>query len=143
MLTSSSDKAARPIGLPLDDRGHTLPTGGADGNQPASLLRHREQLGQVGDDPSSRGGERVAQALHLSQRTLQRRLQEEGTSYQQLLDDTRRDMADQYLQQPGLTLLEVAYLLGFADPSNFFRAFRRWFGCTPNEYRARRQGRPG
>ncbi|HCR1369320.1 AraC family transcriptional regulator [Pseudomonas aeruginosa] len=87
--------------------------------------------------------ERVAQALHLSQRTLQRRLQEEGTSYQQLLDDTRRDMAEQYLQQPGLTLLEVAYLLGFADPSNFFRAFRRWFGCTPNEYRARRQERPG
>ena len=87
----------------------------------------------------------MAQALHLSQRTLQRRLQEEGTSYQQLLDDTRRDMAEQYLQQPGLTLLEVAYLLGFADPSNFFRAFRRWFGCTPNEYRARRQGvaRPG
>ena len=87
--------------------------------------------------------EMVAQALHLSQRTLQRRLQEEGTSYQQLLDDTRRDMAEQYLQQPGLTLLEVAYLLGFADPSNFFRAFRRWFGCTPNEYRARRQERPG
>ena len=88
--------------------------------------------------------ERVAQALHLSQRTLQRRLQEEGTSYQQLLDDTRRDMAEQYLQQPGLTLLEVAYLLGFADPSNFFRAFRRWFGCTPNEYRARRQAQsPG
>ncbi|MDF5982204.1 helix-turn-helix transcriptional regulator [Pseudomonas aeruginosa] len=85
----------------------------------------------------------MAQALHLSQRTLQRRLQEEGTSYQQLLDDTRRDMAEQYLQQPGLTLLEVAYLLGFADPSNFFRAFRRWFGCTPNEYRARRQERPG
>ncbi|MFP6422586.1 AraC family transcriptional regulator, partial [Pseudomonas aeruginosa] len=51
--------------------------------------------------------------------------------------------ADQYLQQPGLTLLEVAYLLGFADPSNFFRAFRRWFGCTPNEYRARRQERLG
>ncbi|MEE2577675.1 helix-turn-helix domain-containing protein, partial [Pseudomonas aeruginosa] len=69
--------------------------------------------------------ERVAQALHLSQRPLQRRLQEEGTSYQQLPDDTRRDMAEQYLQQPGLTLLEVPYLLGFADPSNFFRAFRR------------------
>jgi AraC-like DNA-binding protein len=79
----------------------------------------------------------VAQALHLSQRTLQRRLQEEGTSYQQLLDDTRRELAEQYLGQVSLTLLEIAYLLGFADPSNFFRAFRRWFGETPGEYRAR------
>jgi len=81
--------------------------------------------------------EAVAQALHLSQRTLQRRLQEEGGSFQQLLDDTRRELAQQYLAQPGLSLLEVAYLLGFADPSNFFRAFRRWFGLTPGEYRAR------
>lgn len=79
----------------------------------------------------------VAQALHLSQRTLQRRLQEEGTSYQQLLDDTRRELAEQYLGQVSLTLLEIAYLLGFADPSNFFRAFRRWFDETPGEYRAR------
>ncbi len=80
--------------------------------------------------------ETVAQALLLSERTLQRRLQEEGTSYQQLLDDTRRELAGQYLAQPNLTLLEVAYLLGFADPSNFFRAFRRWFDSTPGEYRA-------
>ena len=63
--------------------------------------------------------ETLAQALHLSQRTLQRRLQEEGTSFQTLLDDTRRELAEQYLAQPGMTLLETAYLLGFADPSNF------------------------
>ncbi|MFJ2487474.1 AraC family transcriptional regulator [Pseudomonas sp. NPDC087639] len=79
----------------------------------------------------------VAQTLHLSQRTLQRRLQEEGTSFQQLLDDTRRELAEQYLAQPSMTLLEIAYLLGFADPSNFFRAFRRWFDTTPGDYRAR------
>jgi AraC-like DNA-binding protein len=78
----------------------------------------------------------VAQTLCLSPRTLQRRLQEEGTSFQQLLDDTRRELVVQYLTQPNLTLLEIAYLLGFADPSNFFRAFRRWFACTPGEYRA-------
>lgn len=79
--------------------------------------------------------ESVAQALHLSERTLQRRLQEEGTSYQQLLDDTRRELAQQYLATPRMTLLEIAYLLGFSEPSNFFRAFRRWFGKTPGEYR--------
>lgn len=85
----------------------------------------------------------VAQTLHLSQRTLQRRLQEEGTTFQSLLDDTRRELAEQYLAQPALTLLEIAYLLGFADPSNFFRAFRRWFDTTPGEYRARSNGQAG
>jgi len=81
--------------------------------------------------------EAVAQALLLSERTLQRRLQDEGTSYQHLLDDTRRELAGQYLGQANLTLLEISYLLGFSDPSNFFRAFRRWFDTTPGEYRAR------
>lgn len=81
--------------------------------------------------------EAVAQALLLSERTLQRRLQDEGTRYQQLLDDTRRELTGQYLAQANLTLLEVSYLLGFADPSNFYRAFRRWFDTTPSEYRAR------
>lgn len=79
----------------------------------------------------------VADALHVSTRTLQRRLQEEGTSFQQLLDETRRELAQQYLSQADLTLLEIAYLLGFADPSNFFRAFKRWFDMPPGQYRAR------
>ncbi|MEH6386559.1 AraC family transcriptional regulator [Pseudomonas profundi] len=79
----------------------------------------------------------VANVLHMSTRTLQRRLQEEGHSFQQLLDETRRELAQQYLVQPNLTLLEIAYLLGFADPSNFFRAFKRWFGMPPGQYRAR------
>ena len=82
--------------------------------------------------------ETVAQSLHLSERSLQRRLDEEGTSFQQLLDDTRRTLAEQYLARADLALLEVAYLLGFADPSNFFRAFKRWFAITPGEYRAQR-----
>lgn len=77
----------------------------------------------------------VATALSMSTRTLQRRLQEEHTSFQQLLDETRRELAMQLLRQRRLTLLEVAYLLGFADPSNFFRAFKRWFGMPPGQYR--------
>lgn len=82
--------------------------------------------------------EALAQALLLSERTLQRRLQEEGSSFHQLLDDTRRTLAEQYLAQPALSLQEIGYLLGFSAPSTFFRAFRRWFACTPNAYRARR-----
>ncbi|MBA6418891.1 AraC family transcriptional regulator [Pseudomonas sp. 5Ae-yellow] len=77
----------------------------------------------------------VATAMKMSTRTLQRRLQEEGISFQQLLEKTRRELALQYLGQPKLTLFEIACLLGFADPSNFFRAFKRWFGLPPGQYR--------
>ena len=77
----------------------------------------------------------VASAMNMSTRTLQRRLQEEGVSFQQLLERTRRELALQYLGQPPLTLFEIACMLGFADPSNFFRAFKRWFGLPPGQYR--------
>ncbi|HDY99775.1 MAG TPA: AraC family transcriptional regulator [Pseudomonas sabulinigri] len=77
----------------------------------------------------------VANAMKVSTRTLQRRLQEEGISFQQLLEKTRRELALQYLGQPQLTLFEIACMLGFADPSNFFRAFKRWFGLPPGQYR--------
>ena len=78
--------------------------------------------------------ERVAHALHQSPSTLQRRLRQEGTSYQQLLDDTRRWMADAYLKDGRYSLAEIAFLLGFADQSNFTRAFKRWTGQTPGAY---------
>ncbi len=81
----------------------------------------------------------VASALRMSTRTLQRRLQDENTSFQQLLDETRRELAMQFLRQKRMTLLEIAYLLGFADPSNFFRAFKRWFGMPPGQYREQLQ----
>lgn len=81
--------------------------------------------------------EAIAARLHLSDRTLQRRLQAESQSYQQLLDDTRRELAQQYLSDTRRSLVEVADLLGFADQSNLFRACRRWFGMPPGQYRAR------
>lgn len=79
--------------------------------------------------------EEVAAVLGLTDRTLQRRLQAESTSYQQLLDDTRRELARQYLGEPRHSLAEVADLLGFVDQSNLFRACRRWFGMPPGQYR--------
>ncbi|WP_395699757.1 AraC family transcriptional regulator [Aquabacterium sp.] len=81
--------------------------------------------------------EQAAVALKLSDRTLQRRLHEEGTSFQQLLDDTRRELAQVYLKRPRNSLKQVAQQLGFEDPSNFFRACKRWFGESPGAYRAR------
>jgi AraC-like DNA-binding protein len=85
----------------------------------------------------------VAVELCMSERTLQRRLEEEETSFVQLLDDTRRELADQYLGRLHLSLGQAAYLLGFADQSSFFRACRRWFKASPGEYRNRLlQGAP-
>jgi AraC-like DNA-binding protein len=82
--------------------------------------------------------EDIASSLHLSSRTLQRRLEEEGTSFQQLRDDTRRELAQRYLRGPGSgSLSRVAELLGFEDQSNLFRACKRWFGESPGKYRAR------
>ena len=84
--------------------------------------------------------ERAAASLKMSDRTLQRRLRQEGTSFQQLLDETRRELAQLYLRKPHRPLKQVAQQLGFEDPSNFYRACRRWFGESPGRYRARWDG---
>lgn len=76
----------------------------------------------------------VARALHQSASTLHRRLREEGTSYQRLLDATRREQALEYLKEGRHSLADITFLLGFADQSNFTRAFRRWTGKTPRQY---------
>jgi AraC-like DNA-binding protein len=86
-----------------------------------------------GGDPSL---EAIAKALHLSPRTLQRRLQAEGSSFADVLDRTRRSTADVYLKERGLALTEIAYLLGFSEQSAFSRAFQRWYGVAPSRYRA-------
>jgi AraC-like DNA-binding protein len=83
--------------------------------------------------------EQVAEELCMSERTLQRRLGEESTSYVQLLDGTRRELAEQYLGGLNLSLAQAAYLLGFADQSSFFRACKRWFEKSPGEYRSQLQ----
>jgi AraC-like DNA-binding protein len=79
----------------------------------------------------------VASALNLSEKTLQRRLQDEETSYQQVLDEVRRDLAQQYLREGPVSVCEVTFRLGFSDQSSFTRAFRRWTGVTPGEFRSR------
>ncbi|HET8871317.1 MAG TPA: AraC family transcriptional regulator, partial [Aquabacterium sp.] len=77
----------------------------------------------------------LAERLHVSTRTLQRRLQEQGTRFSDVLDQVRRELAMSYLAQSHYTINEVAFLLGFADNSNFTRAFKRWTGMSPTQHR--------
>ncbi len=81
--------------------------------------------------------ERVASDVHMSPRSLQRKLSELGTSYKVLLEDIRKDLALHYLGESGRSIGEVTYLLGFSEPSNFARSFKRWTGVTPHEYQQR------
>ncbi len=79
----------------------------------------------------------VARAMKLGERSLQRRLADEGTAFDTLLDDVRRELALRYLAAPATAIGEVAYLLGYSEPSAFHRAFKRWTGLTPAEARSR------
>ena len=79
----------------------------------------------------------VAARMKMSVRTLNRSLAADGTTYRRLLDQLRRDIASRSLADPHSSIAEVAFLLGFAESSAFYRAFRRWTGQTPAEYRAR------
>jgi len=77
----------------------------------------------------------AAAALHLTERTLRRRLSAEGTSFQGLKDGLRRDLAIHYLTQPSMPISQVARHLGFSEPSAFTRAFKQWTGELPKTYR--------
>ncbi|HKS08989.1 MAG TPA: AraC family transcriptional regulator [Pyrinomonadaceae bacterium] len=131
----------------------SLPIAKADASLCALLDRHAEELlakypprdslidqvrNVIADE--FRGGEpsleRIAAHLGLTPRTLQRKLQELGTSYNDVLDQMRRQLAERYLREPQMAICEVAYLLGFSESSSFHRAFKRWTGVTPKEFRS-------
>lgn len=86
-----------------------------------------------GGDPSLA---RIARRMALSPRTLQRRLADEQTTFADVLDETRRHVAQAYVKDRGLALTEVAYLLGFSEQSAFSRAFQRWWGMPPSQFRS-------
>jgi AraC-like DNA-binding protein len=79
----------------------------------------------------------VAAKLGLTSRSLQRRLKDEGTAFQTVREEVRRELAQRYLAD-GLSIAEISFLLGFSEPSAFFRAFKRWTGKTPLESRLAR-----
>ena len=83
----------------------------------------------------------VASRLFVSVRTLQRRLDAAGTTFRDVCDSARQDLAQGYLSDPGVSIAEVAFLLGFSDQPSFHRAFRRWTGEAPGTWRSQIAGR--
>jgi AraC-like DNA-binding protein len=79
----------------------------------------------------------VARTLYMHPRTLHRRLQLEGTTFEEIKGEARRDLAQRYLAQPDLPLSQVTALLGYSEQSALGRSCRRWFNTTPREMRAR------
>jgi len=79
----------------------------------------------------------TARLLHMTPRTLHRRLVDEGTSYRELLEGVRHALAVEHLRARRLAIEEIAYLLGYTDPANFRRAFKRWTSLSPAAFRAR------
>lgn len=98
----------------------------------------RERLRAVLIEQLPRGEpsqDRAAEALHLSSRSLQRRLADESTNYKTVLDELRRELAMSYLREARHSISEITYLLGFADTSSFTHAFRRWTGVAPSRWK--------
>lgn len=112
------------------------------GEAEAPLLREvREAIqGELVQGTVTAGG--IAKQLGLGQRTLQRRLARHGVTFAEVLDTTRRDLAERYLARPELSLSEIAYLLGYTEQASFHRAFRRWHDTTPTAYRAAPSRKP-
>lgn len=116
-----------------------------------SWLQSLQERVPSGDDPivqckrhimeglcsDAHGIEQVAARMHVSVRTLQRRLDEHGTSFRELVEVARREATERLMENPKLSLLDIALLVGFSEQSAFNRAARRWFDMTPSEYRAR------
>ncbi len=112
----------------LDEQVAKLP---ADEDTAAAV--RRVVAADLAEGPPDLG--RVARRLGMSRRTLQRALGREGTRFQRLVDDTRREVALARLEDPRLTLSELAFLVGFSELSAFDRAFRRWTGKSPRAFR--------
>jgi AraC-like DNA-binding protein len=110
-------------------------------DEPGTTARVRIEISQHLADGEPRRAT-IARALGMSERTLQRRLEDENTSYRRILDDTRKELARNYFEQGDVSLTHMSYLLGFNDQSSFFRATQRWFGTTPQQFRLRNRPRP-
>lgn len=115
----------------FDDECRRLVSASASGQSIVDQVRKRLIHAMDGGDTSI---EAIAKQLGLSGRSLQRRLAEEGTRYNDVLGSVREEFAKRYLARGTVSASEVAYLLGFTEPPAFFKAFKRWTGMTPREF---------
>jgi AraC-like DNA-binding protein len=131
--TRSADAALAQL---LEDHARIL----AERRHPAAAaIRSEVQNAIAAALPEGGSAADVARALHLSVRTLQRKLVAGGTSFREVADEVRCQLAEEYLADPKVSVAEVAFLLGFSDQTSFNRAFRRWTGESPGRWRNRRQ----
>ncbi len=126
-LASANTAAARIYGQQCDDMLSTMKQRRGTARKVQKLM-----LGHSGNFPRVND---AAQQLHMSERTLRRKLAAESTSFQEVLNDVRYRIACEYLQSTALPIADIADLLGFADPSNFRRAFMQWSGVSPAAFR--------
>jgi AraC-like DNA-binding protein len=135
--------AASDLDLPISERNEELHDVATNylANQllrgPASLTSQVRQAIEALLGTGTCGYREVASAFHVSPRTLQRRLQEEGTTFEVLKDETRRDLAQGYLSHPEVPLAQVSALLDYSEQSAFGRSCQRWFGNPPRGVRDR------
>jgi AraC-like DNA-binding protein len=129
-FVTHNDELLAVIGTQLDSELEARNTSMNVGEQVKNTLR-RSLAGKRPTLPD------VAQELGMSARTLQRRLTDAGITFQQLVEETRRELARHYLKQSAVELNETAFLLGFEDANSFFRAFQEWEGASPGEWRTR------
>lgn len=144
--------SAHCSGLQFATAALSLPLSAADIRLHQLIVEHMKKMERLSADdlpsyvrqllrhllPSGRATvEKVADCMALNTRTLQRRLTQEGTSFQQLLDETRQDMACGYLEDPFISMTQMSGLLGYSNQSGFCRAFNRWFQITPLEWQKR------
>lgn len=126
----------RPIPDPPEMLAADPPTPPYPSNPPETLTRSLEIILAAylhfGGVPSV---ERVADSLNMSERTLKRRLADEGNSYSQLVDQVRIQAAETLLNDPALSIKDIAYRLGYSGPNNLIRSFRRIRGTTPGAWR--------
>jgi len=129
-FVTHNEELLRVIGTQLDSELKSRNTNKNVGEQVKDSLRRS----LAGKRPTLQD---VAQELGLSARTLQRRLTDAGITFQQLVEETRRELARHYLKQHAVELNEAAFLLGFEDANSFFRAFQVWEGTSPTQWRTR------
>jgi AraC-like DNA-binding protein len=106
-------------------------------DSPSTTMQVRARIIELLPDGRP-GQEAIATSLHLSLRSLQRRLQHENTSFTTLLNETQQQLAMQYIRESHRSIGEITYLLGYSEPGSFTRAFRRWTGKSPLQFRGHR-----